>query len=112
MAGSSDGQQARPPDWQRLESLASRFEAAWAREAGPSPAVDLNQYLPAPTDPLRVKALQELITVDLEIRWKRGQGVPLDHYLKKFPELESIQALPPALVFEEYRVRSRYGDRP
>lgn len=112
MAGASKLQDAQSPEWERLESLATRFEAAWGQVTGAGMAAEMDPYLPAPGDPLRPKALHELIAVDLEIRWKRGQGIKLDDYLKKFPELGSTAALPPMLVFEEFRVRSRFGDRP
>ncbi len=111
MSGSSEFLQLPTPDWHRLEPLIGRFEAAWS-QAGPAQTVDLGSYLPPATDPLRLFVLRELIAVDLEMRWKRGAGVLLDHYVDEFPELGSARSLPALLLVEEYRVRRRYGDRP
>jgi hypothetical protein len=74
--------------------------------------VELGRYLPPPADPLRPLALRELIKTDLEIRWRRGLGVTLEFYLSRFPELGPAQVLSPELVYEEYAVRHRHGDRP
>src|SRR5262249_56366151 len=51
------------------------------------------------------------IKADLEVGWRRGKPVDLEHYLKAFPELGPADALPAPLVYEEYRVRQRFGDR-
>jgi tRNA A-37 threonylcarbamoyl transferase component Bud32 len=62
--------------------------------------------------------LLELIAVDLEMLWRRRAqrgrrpGPRLENYLKRFPQLESLDELPPWLVAEEYRARCRWGDVP
>src|SRR5262249_11427221 len=43
---------------------------------------------------------------------RRGQGLDLEAYLKQFPELGSSRSLSPRFVFEEYRARQLYGDKP
>jgi tetratricopeptide (TPR) repeat protein len=95
--------------WDRLADLAGRFEEAWER--GPAPA-DIAAFLPPPEDALRACVLEELIKTDLEIRWRRGLPADLTGYLQRFPELGDARDLPAALVYEEYRVRQLYGDRP
>lgn len=95
-------------DWDALEELASRLEEAW-KKGGP---VDLTAFLPQADNPLRRPALQELVKVDMECRWRRGQPVVLDYYLDKFPELGRARDLPVKLIFEEFRVRKLFGDRP
>jgi serine/threonine protein kinase len=102
----------RTLDWERLQDLLDPFEAAWHALEGQAGVVELAGFLPPPTDPLRRLALIELIKADLEFRWRRGLPVGLDTYLADFPELGAAAALPPRLLYEEYRVRQRYGDQP
>src|SRR4051812_5362357 len=90
-----------------LETLASKLEDGWKK--GP---IDLAALLPAPPSPLRKHALLELIKVDLECRWRHSQPVVLDYYLDRFPDLGKARDLPAKLVFEEYRVRHLWGDKP
>jgi hypothetical protein len=99
-------------DWERLQDLLDPFEDAWHAVAEPGQVVDLLGFLPPVDDPLRGVALQELIKADLEFRWRHGQELLLDEYLKQFPELGPRDRLPTALLYEEYRVRRRQGDRP
>ncbi|HYT94918.1 MAG TPA: serine/threonine-protein kinase, partial [Gemmataceae bacterium] len=95
-------------DWERLQTHADRFEDAC--KAGQ--AVDLRAFLPPETDPLRRNCLHELIKLDLELRWRRGEAVTLSYYLEKFTELGPARSLPTSLLFEEFLVRHRHGDRP
>ncbi len=94
--------------WDELDKLASKLEEAW-KKGGP---VDLGVLLPPPETPLRKQALVELIKVDLECRWRRGQSVSLDYYMDKYAELGRPRDLPAKLIFEEYRVRHLWGDKP
>src|SRR5262249_29180859 len=41
-----------------------------------------------------------------------NQPITLDNYLARFRELGPIHALPASLIYEEYRTRHLYGDRP
>src|SRR3954466_10420250 len=82
-------------DWRRLHELADRLEGAWRQEG----TVALAGFLPPPGDPLRPVALHELIKTDLEIRWRRGLSVSLEHYLRDFPELGAVPS--PELLYEE-----------
>src|SRR5437763_16105890 len=94
--------------WDHLEDLASRLEEAW--KAGAPVALAAN--LPPPDDPLRKVALVELIKVDMECRWRHGKAVGLDHYLDKFDELRPKRTLAAELIYEEYRLPHRFGDKP
>jgi serine/threonine protein kinase len=94
--------------WDKLQDLADRFEEACKN----GPVQDLAQFLPAKEDPLRATALVELIKADLEIRWRRKEGLTLESYLERYSELGIASALSPQLIFEEYRVRHLFGDRP
>jgi serine/threonine protein kinase len=102
----------RTLDWERLQDLLDPFEASWHALEGQAGVVELAAFLPPPTDPLRRLALIELIKADLEFRWRRGLPVGLETYLADFPELGTASALPPRIIYEEYRVRQRYGDQP
>jgi serine/threonine protein kinase/formylglycine-generating enzyme required for sulfatase activity len=90
-----------------LEALASQLENAWKKGTA-----DLAAFLPETASPLRKHALIELIKVDLECRWRRGRTDGLDYYTDKFPELGRTRDLPAKLIFEEYRVRHLWGDKP
>jgi serine/threonine protein kinase len=99
-------------EWEQLQSLADRFEQAWKAAAKPDDGPDLNSFLPPPGELLRLVALHELIKTDLEIRWRRGQAIGLERYVEKHAELGSAHDLPAHLLYEEYRVRQLYGDKP
>jgi hypothetical protein len=98
-------------EWERLQIYTDRLEEAWQELKGQEEAPALGNFLPPREDPLYVAVLHEVILSDLEIRWRRGSPKSLTDYLPQFPELGSTQALSPELVYEEYRVRQRYGDR-
>ncbi len=95
-------------DWDKLLRVAERFEEAWKG----SESVDLARFLPPPGTPLRLAVLQELIKTELEIRWRRGNRAVLEDYAARFLELGPVRALPARLIYEEYRTRTLYGDRP
>jgi serine/threonine protein kinase len=95
-------------EWEQLQAHADRFHAAW-QEGEPA---DLMPFLPPAGTPLRVLVLHELITIDLEMRWRRNQRPRLEDYLEKYPELGPAPSQPAELIFQEYHVRHRCGDRP
>jgi serine/threonine protein kinase len=95
-------------NWKNLQEAADRYHQARKQGA----ATDLEPFLPPPGDPQRRVVLHELIGTDLELRWEQRQGVRLEYYLEKYPELGSAPELPAKLIHEEYRVRHRCGDRP
>jgi serine/threonine protein kinase len=108
MPGSRDQGQMKAFEWRQVQQLADRFQELW-QSAG---SVDLEQFLPPADSPVRVLVLNELILIDLDMRWQRGQVMGLEYYLEKFPELGTSRSLSPKLIAEEYRIRHRHGDRP
>src|SRR5581483_10017176 len=98
----------RDPDWARIQELASRFE----RDHLTGRLEDWEQYLPPRGERLRGLALNELIKIDLELRWRRGEAIQLEDYVRRFPELITDRPLSPRLLYEEYRVRQLHGDHP
>jgi hypothetical protein len=96
-------------NWGDLEELADALEQSWKK----GQPTDVAEFLPPAGAPLRPLILQELIKTDLECRWRHGQGVRLDYYLEKFAaDLGPVESVPAALIYEEYRVRQLFGDRP
>jgi serine/threonine protein kinase len=106
----NDSEPLTDRDWVRLKKQCEALESAW--RAADSDFVDLGRFLPPVEDPLRRCFLLELIKTELEIRWRRNLPITLEHYLARFHELGSIDALPASLILEEYRTRHLYGDRP
>lgn len=104
----SDAPRLDDESWNRLQDFVDRFERDCA-EAFPR---RLDEYLPSADDPLRRLVLDEILRVDLELRWKRGKGVPIEGYLREFPELLPDKARLASLIEEEYRVRSRFAGPP
>lgn len=116
-----------PSDNPQLSLILQRFDSAWA-QGGVPPAI--TAYLPVDADAARVDRqplLIELVMIDLERRWRSqvsllqtvaiaDGSLPLhplvENYLRRFPELGSLDDLPTELIAQEYRVRMQWGDRP
>jgi serine/threonine protein kinase len=101
--------QLSPADRERLMVLVARLESAWQSGAE---SVDLGPYLPPTESALRLPYLRELIKTDLSMRWRRKRRWTLEKYLERFSELGTSADLPADLIYEEYRVRFLFGDRP
>ncbi|HEY7424288.1 MAG TPA: protein kinase [Gemmataceae bacterium] len=110
MTSSTDSGPLTDRDWARLNEQCEALERAWREDE--DGLVDLGRFLPAVEDPLRRRCLLELIKTELEIRWRRNLPITLDNYLARFRELGPIHALPASMIYEEYRTRHLYGDRP
>jgi serine/threonine protein kinase/formylglycine-generating enzyme required for sulfatase activity len=108
MQNPSNVGQLNSAEWEFIEDLVTRFEDACQN----GQYAPMDQFLPPARSPLRLLGLKELIKSDLEIHWKRGQAIKVEDYLQQFPELEARPAQVPPLLFEEYRVRQRLGDKP
>jgi tetratricopeptide (TPR) repeat protein/tRNA A-37 threonylcarbamoyl transferase component Bud32 len=93
-------------DWERLEPIVARFEAACQRRPWP----EIDDYLPAEEDPARRALLIELIHADLELRWRAGEPVSARAYLERYPELAGDAAASGELVAREAELR-RGGDQ-
>src|SRR5262245_17980796 len=82
-----------------------RFEEAWRR--GPPPR--LTDFLPPD---FSRRLVEELVTVDLEYRWRSGLQARLEEYVAQHTALQPLQRLPIELITYEYRVRHCWGDKP
>ena len=107
-----DDSHGPPPTLSDLLLLRRKLEQAWQQAAADQPAPDLRTYLPPASDPRRPAAIRELVSVDLEIRWRRKLPTTLEAYIRNYPELGGAAALPAELIYHEYRVRHQYGDKP
>jgi serine/threonine protein kinase/tetratricopeptide (TPR) repeat protein len=95
------------------EAARRQFEQDW-REGRPNP---IERYLPPPDSSLYLPTLEELVLIELELRWKaRGEtadpstlGPLVEGYLERFPLLNQPETLR-RLVNQEQRVRRRQGD--
>jgi hypothetical protein len=99
-------------EWNRLQELLERFEDKWEDTPAATDVAQITDLLPPPGDPLRALCIQELIKSDLEIRWRRGEGIKIEEYVSSLADLNKLEDIPVALIYEEYRARKRYGDKP
>ena len=87
------------------EEARRRFEAAWAG-GDPPPLAD---FLPAPDSPLFPGTLEELVHIDLEMRWRLEQPGPrIESYVERHPPLGAADVLG-RLIETECLVRHQYG---
>jgi eukaryotic-like serine/threonine-protein kinase len=102
------------------ESLRRRFEKAW-RHGRPAP---IEAFMPAESSPYFLATLEELVVIDLEMRWRTTPSLDhvtaketpverprLEEYLDRFSALRQVDILR-RLVNAEYRIRHLFGDRP
>jgi serine/threonine protein kinase len=94
----------------KIQRISAEFVTAWQRSRHDSGKVLLATFLPPTADPLRLRALHELIPIDLEQRHQRGEKVVLESYLKDFPELGAAADIPVELISAEYRIRRLKGE--
>jgi WD40 repeat protein/serine/threonine protein kinase/tetratricopeptide (TPR) repeat protein len=100
------------------EDARRRFEAAW-RSGRPEP---IERFLPAPDHPHYLATLEELVHIDLEMRWKARGTVPdpntatpaqplVERYLERFPALNE-PTIVRRLLRQESEARRRQGIPP
>ncbi len=87
-----------------LDSYIESFERASSRGFA-----DPSDYLPPREHPRRQEVLVELLRVDMELSWERGERRGLDHYRSRYPDVFDDQAAVNALVVEESRLRQASG---
>ncbi|MFO0809772.1 MAG: protein kinase [Gemmataceae bacterium] len=90
-----------------LDGCIEAFEAAVAR--GPADPVD---FLPPIGHPKYLLAMCELVRVDLEFAWDRGDERLLEEYRDRFPQLFSNPSHLRAIASEEFRLRCAAGEEP
>lgn len=101
-AGQEPLEQLNAEDWVALKKAATGFESAWRQGLRPVIA----DYLPT-GEPLRYRALIELVHIELELRLKDGEAVRASDYLTYYPELADDQAAANDLIDAELQLRGR-----
>jgi eukaryotic-like serine/threonine-protein kinase len=98
-----DGKPAPYPDIE-LDEFIAAFESAIAAD----PAA----FLPPANHPLYIPVQCELVRVDLEIAWGRGDERRVEDYRSRFPALFAHPVSLQAVVREEMRLRAAAGEKP
>jgi serine/threonine protein kinase/tetratricopeptide (TPR) repeat protein len=88
-----------------LDRWALEFERGW-RDG----EAELDDFLPPDDHPHFDRILCELIRIDLEMRWSRGQRKTLVEYRKAHPRLGANKSLMQEVAYEEYRQRIQAGE--
>lgn len=91
-----------------IDTLVEAYEEAQERD-GDARVAD---FLPAADHPLFLDALCELVRVDLEYGWMRGQPRRLEDYRSEFPALFRDPRMLRQIAFEEWRLRRQAGESP
>jgi serine/threonine protein kinase/Flp pilus assembly protein TadD len=108
--GSSNGHLSlsRDPDFDlELDGYVVAFESAALRGDA-----DLTEFLPPAAHPKYPDVLCELVRIDLEFAWGRGDERRAEHYRDRFPALFVSPVHLRAVAAEEFRLRQAAGDDP
>lgn len=97
-----------PDPSDELDRFIAAYEAAQLRDG----QADLASFLPDPSHPLYGDVLCELVRIELEFDWQRGQRPNLEVYFHRFPQLAETPNLLRAILFEEFRLRRQAGESP
>src|SRR5258708_7368854 len=90
---------------QLLETWLVDFDLSWDEDR----LATWVRRLPPRGDCLRGAALVEIIKIDMERRWQRGQHASVEAYAKALPELGALDQLPADLLLAEYVARQHVG---
>ena len=91
-----------------ISNAVHEFEALWRQTRNPA----IEPFLPDEGDPLRLRLLIELVRIDQEHRWQRGEHQLLEQYLADWPELTSQPAAIQELLDAECLTRFCLEDSP
>lgn len=108
MTAADPSRATRPDPALELDVFVAAFEAAAAAGKSPNPG----SYLPPPEHPLYHSVLRELVRVDLELAWSRGDQRRVETYRDRFPDLFRDPVAVRDLVREEFRLRKAAGESP
>lgn len=95
---------ASDPDLE-LDGFVAAFEAAAATDPHTDPAA----FVPPADHPRHVEILAELLRVDLELAWDRGERRRADTYPARFPVLAAHPSVLRDVLREEARLRATDG---
>jgi hypothetical protein len=91
-----------------LDAWLEPFESA--AEEGTAP--EIADFLPDRSHPKYGAVLRELVRIDLEFAWARGEDRRIEDYVKRFPALLTDPAALADVALEEYRQRRAAGEDP
>jgi serine/threonine protein kinase/Flp pilus assembly protein TadD len=89
-----------------LEQCVEAFESAWKKMG----IAAVHDFVPPQDDPAYGSVLCELVRIDIEYHWSRGDRRGLDDYLSEFPILRRDPELLQQIAYEEYRQRLQAGE--
>lgn len=92
--------------WPGVDEVVEAYESAQARDG----RANLEEFVPSLNHPERLAILCELVRVDLEYDWRRGQPKDLKHYRERFPDLFRDPEIEKAIAFEESRLRRQAAE--
>ena len=100
----SQGRPVRLSDdeWDVIDEAARGLEELWQSSGG----AELSRFLPPPDHPLRLRVLFELIKLDQEYRWRKGQQKKLEEYLLEWKELGDKPDMVRGLLIAECQTRA------
>src|SRR3954468_20190129 len=99
----------------RLGSEEGDFERivrAFENAAHTDKAADIDKFLPDNSHPDRSSVLRELIRLEMEFSWDRGDPRRVADYQSRYPGLFTDPKAVQEIAFEEYRLRLSSGERP
>jgi serine/threonine-protein kinase len=96
-----------PPDNVGLPGLVEQFEQLWRQGVQP----DIDAFL-AKAGPLSPPVLSAVLRVDQREQWARGRRVQAEEYLERHPALGTDSEAALDLIFHEFLLRERAGERP
>src|SRR5262245_2366610 len=103
----ADSSQARlSADHQQvLQVWLTDFERSWSDGQLAARVRDL----PPAGSPLRLATLLGMARLDLQRQWQQGRQVPVEAYLRDYPELGTADTVPVELLRAEYDARKQAG---
>jgi serine/threonine-protein kinase len=107
MSESSPGRFVATYEAARPGDLAERLEQLWRQ--GQQPDVDV--FL-AEAGPLPPTELATVLRADQRQRWEASERVPAEDYLRRHPAVEANMEAALDLIFHEFLLRERLGERP
>ncbi len=89
-----------------LSAIIQAYESTQQRDG----QADLIDFIPHTNHPQYIEIVRELVCVDLEYGWQKGQAKSLDWYRSRFPQLFEDGSSLQQVAFEEYRQRIQAGE--
>ena len=94
-------------DRRRRPTIADQYRRLWATDSPP----DLQGFLASLLD-LSPDDLLEVIELDRAERWRRGERIKAERYLRDFPAVRSDPEAALVVVYGEYFLRKELGETP